>query len=446
MLEGAVGQGVLGGSPGVSAPVASDTANRKNMLLLIQLRWIATIGQLATIAVSEKILDIDLPLMPMAMVLAALVVLNVASYRWLRNRAEVSSRALLLALMLDVAALTAQLYLSGGAANPFTGLYLLQITLGAVLLDVWSACAIAAVAGSGFVALTAFNLPLVLRGGGELGDPFALHILGMLICFALDAALLVVFVFRITRNLRDRDARVAALKQQAAEEDHIVRMGLLASGAAHELGTPLASVAVILSDWRRMPEIRRNAELSQDIDEMQAAVQRCKSIVSGILMSAGEARGEATVITTVDEFLVDVVNEWQTARPAAPLHFVNAFRSDVSIVADSTLEQIVFNLLDNALEASPDYVQLTALRDGQTLVLKVTDHGAGFAPEILEKLGTPYSSTKSRGGGLGLFLVVNVVRKLGGSITARNRPEGGAIVTLTLPLDALQIGARAHGR
>jgi two-component system sensor histidine kinase RegB len=424
--------------------MTQDTTNRKNMLLLIQLRWIAAIGQIVTIAIVQLGLGIELPLAQMAIVLGALVALNGASYLWLRDRTEVSNRALLIALMFDVIALTAQLYMSGGATNPFTGLYLMQVTLAAVLLDVAFAWTIVAIATIGFAVLTQFNVPLVLRQASVF-DLFTLHIIGTFVCFALDAGLLVFFLIRITRNLRDRDARLATLKQQAAQEDLIVRMGLLASGAAHELGTPLASVAVILSDWRRMPDVRGNPEMSADIEEMQAAIQRCKSIVSGILMSAGEARGDAPAITTVDDFLADTVNSWQAGRPSARLHYRNAFGANVPIVSDSTLKQVVFNLLDNAFEASPDWIQLTATHEGDTLLIEVRDAGAGFAPEMLTHLGTPYQSTKGRGGGLGLFLVVNVIRKLGGSVTARNLTEGGAVVTLSLPLETLTIGAPGHG-
>ncbi|HVY81803.1 MAG TPA: ATP-binding protein [Steroidobacteraceae bacterium] len=427
----------------VPVPAPQDTTNRKNTLLLIQLRWIAVVGQIVTIAVVHGALGIELPLANMALVLAALICLNGVSYLWLRGRTEVSNRALLLALMLDVIALTVQLYLSGGASNPFTGLYLLQVALAAVLLEVAFAWTIVVVAAIGFLFLTQFNVPLVLTRAGA-PDLFTLHIFGTLVCFVLDAVLLVFFLIRITGNLRSRDARLAALKHQAAEEDLIVRMGLLASGAAHELGTPLASVAVILGDWRRMPEVRSNPELSADIDEMQAAIERCKAIVTGILKSAGEARGDAPSVTTVNTFLADIVKEWQTAMTGARLRYRNMLDEDVSIVADSTLKQIVFNLLDNAYEASPQWIQLTASREGETLSLEVRDAGAGFPPEMLEHLGTPYQSTKGRGGGLGLFLVVNVVRKLGGSVAARNLPDRGAAVTLSLPLRALTVGTLRH--
>ncbi|ARP99260.1 ATP-binding protein [Pseudorhodoplanes sinuspersici] len=427
----------------IPPPPVDDTTNRKNMALLIQLRWIAVGGQIVTIAFVQVWLGITLPLVPMAVVLCALVVLNVASLVWLRNRAEVSNRELLIALMLDVAALTAQLYLSGGATNPFTSLYLLQVTLGAVLLDARSTWSLVALTCASFAGLMVFYHPLQLPA--ETGDLFNLHIIGMFVGFALDATLLVVFVARITQNLRERDAHVAALRQHAAEEDHIVRMGLLASGAAHELGTPLASLSVILSDWRRMSALSSDPEMADDMEEMQSALQRCKSIVTGILVSAGEARGEASSATTVNNFLAELVAEWREARAVSTLSYENRFGTDLAIVSDTALKQVVFNVLDNAFEVSPSWVEFAAERDDEALVLRVSDNGPGFDSEMLMHLGKPYQSSKGRpGGGLGLFLVTNVVRKLGGSVTARNRLQGGATVTLILPLATLAIGGRGY--
>jgi len=423
-----------------AAPLPLEhSTNRKNMALLVQLRWIAVFGQIVTIAFVELWLGIRLPLVPMAAVLFALVALNVASLAWLRNRAEVRNRDLLIALMFDVVALTAQLYLSGGATNPFTSLYLLQVTLGAVLLDTRSTWSLVVLACAGFATVVMVYRPLQLAPGYD--DLFSLHIIGLFVGFILNATLLVIFVTRINKNLRERDAHVAALRQHAAEEDHIVRMGLLASGAAHELGTPLASLSVILSDWRRMPAVSSDPEMTEDMAEMQAALQRCKSIVTGILLSAGEARGEASSITTVNNFLAELVREWREARSVATLSYENRFGADLAIVSDTTLKQVVFNILDNALEVSPHWLELSVEREAQSLVIHVSDNGPGFDAEMLNNLGKPYHSSKGRpGGGLGLFLVTNVVRKLGGSVAARNRPEGGAIVTVRLPLSALAIG------
>lgn len=419
--------------------LSADVAGRNNMVQLVQLRWLAVLGQLATILVVQFVMGIDLPIIPMAAVLVALVTLNLISMYLLRLRKAVANSELFIALLLDVAALTAQLYLSGGATNPFVSLFLLQVVLGAVLLERWTSWALVVVTSLCFAFLmTAFRPLEALQHFAT--NPLNLHIQGMWVCFALIAVLLVLFVTRISSNLRARDAHVADMRQQAVEQDHIIRIGLLASGAAHELGTPLASLAVILGDWRRMPGLATDPSLAQDIDEMQAEVERCKQIVTNVLMSAGEARGEAPVISSINAFLDDLVSDWRETRGTAELGYDNRFGQDVPIVSDTALKQVICTVLDNAAEASPQGIGLVVERERDSLSLIVRDRGPGFASETLSNLGKPYNSTKKRpGGGLGLFLVMNVMRKLGGSVAAYNRPAGGAEVVLKLPLAALAL-------
>jgi two-component system sensor histidine kinase RegB len=217
-------------------------------------------------------------------------------------------------------------------------------------------------------------------------------------------------------------------------------MGLLASGAAHELGTPLATLSVILGDWKRMPEFKKNPVLLEEIDEMQTQLKRCKSIVSGILLSAGETRGESAARTTIRTFVDQLVQDFKGSRPVQDFIYTNDIRNVVPVVFDSALRQTIDNMLDNALEASPGWVSLHAACADGTLALTVTDRGPGFEPGMLAHLGKPYQSSKGKaGGGLGLFLAVNVARTLGGSVSASNRAEGGAEVTLSLPLASIAL-------
>jgi len=421
-----------------TATLESNTG-RKNMMQLIELRWIAVVGQITTITVVMLGFRIHLPLPQMLMVLACLIAFNIASLlRW-HERPVVTNKELFLALLVDVATLTAQLYLSGGPTNPFAFLYLLQVILSAVLLEAWSTWTIVAIIGACLAGLAWFSEPLTFPPDEGRGLS-SLYVDGMLICFALNAALLVIFIKRISGNLRAGDAQLADLRQHAAEEEHIVRMGLLASGAAHELGTPLSTLSVILGDWRRMPEFSKNEELRDEIDEMQAQLQRCKTIVSGILLSAGEARGESSVKTTINTFLNDLAADWRRSRPVIAFEYANRIEQDIPVVFDSALKQMIGNVLDNALEASPLWLKLEAARDADTLTLAITDMGPGFASAILAHIGKPYQSSKGRpGGGLGLFFVVNVARKLGGTVNAHNRAQGGAEVRLTLPLAAISL-------
>jgi two-component system, sensor histidine kinase RegB len=412
--------------------VFADSTGMENMRQLVQLRWIAVVGQVITIAVVHFGFDIHLPLREMGVVLICLVAFNIGSiFRW-REPHEVTNGELFFALLVDVATLTAQLYLSGGATNPFSFLYLLQVILGAVLLRSWSVWTMVLITTACFIGLNFLYRPL--------SAPPGYYIDGTLICFVLIAALLVIFITRINRNLRARDARLVDLRERAAEEEHIVRMGLLASGAAHELGTPLSTVCVILGDWRRMKSIATDPQMLEEIDEMEAQVMRCKTIVSGILLSAGEARGDSPVETTVRRFVDDLVTEWRETRPVKEFEYANRFGNDLPIVSDSAIKQMVHNVLDNALEASPDWVGLDVAHEGDALKLTITDRGPGFPEEMLAQLGKPYQSSKDKpGSGLGLFLVSNVARTLHGSVSAHNRSDGGAIVTLTLPLESIVI-------
>ncbi len=431
---------------------ANAAAGLKNLHQLIQLRWIAVVGQVFTIEVAHYSLRLQLPLREMLTVAGCLVVFNIVSLlRWRTGRG-VRNVEMFLALLVDVAALTSQLYLSGGTSNPFVFLYLLQIAVGAMLLRggyIWSIVAVTA-ACVAVLAEHRLPLPLALDVHQGLVSPY---VLGLLVCFVLNAILLVVFITRISRNLRQRDARLAAVRQRAAEEEHIVRMGLLASGAAHELGTPLATMAVILGDWRREPQLAQDTMLQEEIAEMQVQVQRCKAIVSGILLSAGEARGEASAQTTVCQFLDTLARDWRATRSVDTFVYDNRVATDSPMVSDATLQQMVFNVLDNARDASPHWVGMAAEQDADALRITVTDRGPGFAPAILAQFGTPYQSTKGRpGGGLGLFLAMNVARTLGGTVKAHNRNPasgGGAQVTITLPLAAIALpdtGHNDHGR
>lgn len=416
-----------------------QATGHRNMLALIELRWVAVVGQFTTINIVTAVFDIALPLAQMYSVLAILIAFNFLSYyRWRSTRA-VSNWEMFLAMLVDVASLTAQLHFSGGVTNPFAFLFLLQIVLSAVLLRAWSTWTIVVVTLACLTGLTNFSEPLdLLIKEGQLFP--ILYIEGLIICFALNAVLLVLLIRRIIGNLRERDMQLAALRQRAAEEEHIVRMGLLASGAAHELGTPLATMSVILGDWRRLPELQERKDLQEDIVEIEIQLQRCKAIVSDVLRAAGKPRSESSSKALIFSFLHSLVNDWKQTRSPPSFEFENRLDHDFTIIYDSTLKQMILNVLDNALEASPQWLRFEVSRENGMLRLVVQDAGAGFTQEMLERFGQPYQSSKGRTGrGLGLFLVVNVARALGGKAVASNLHERGAQVEIILPLSAMTL-------
>ena len=197
---------------------------------------------------------------------------------------------------------------------------------------------------------------------------------------------------------------------------------------------------MVLGDWRRMPEITDHPPLVEEVEEMQAAVQRCKAIVTGILLSAGEARGEAPEVTNVRDFVDGIAADWRAANPGMPLRCDFGPHDYPRIIADPVIRQAVGNLLDNAREAGATYIDLLVGRDSHSINIAVRDNGSGFSQDMLADFGKPYRSSKGKDGhGLGLFLVVNVIRKLGGSVSASNGADGGALILLRLPLGTVAL-------
>jgi two-component system, sensor histidine kinase RegB len=422
--------------------VLAAGAGRRNVLVLIQLRWLAVAGQLATILVARFALGIPLPLVPMLSALAVLAALNLL-LSLADARKMVDDAHLFATLLVDVGCLTVQLYVSGGTENPFVSLYLLQVVLAAVLLPTSWSWALVVVTSALFGWLAAAAPPFALPAGyaSVLSMPY---VMASWFNYTLAALLLTLFLTRIMRNLAERNARLASLRQRAAEEEHIVRMGLLASGAAHELGTPLASIAVMLGDWRNEPAVQQSPALVGELDDMRSEVMRCKEILGRILLASGEVRSDTPQRTTLGAFLSGVVQSWQ-GRAGVELEWHNAIGNDPQIVGDQALAQTIGNLFDNAAEAGARRIIVEAREMAGVAELTVRDDGSGFAPAILENFGRPYQSTKDRrGAGLGLFLATNVLRGLGGSIFARNIAAGGSEVRLRLPIAALAIDVDAR--
>lgn len=425
--------------------VIEQHTNKKNLLQLVYLRAIAIVGQLATILVVHYGIEINLPLEKMLGVIGFLVALNLISWHRYKTQKHIGNTELYIELLLDVAALTTQLYLSGGASNPFVSLFLLQVIIGALLLKPIFAWGLFGVTTACYLMLTFHSQELQHLYHYHLGEFFNLHMHGMLVSYALAAFLSVWFLTKINANLKERDSRLAVLKQQSIEEDHILRMGLLAAGAAHELGTPLTTISIILKDWQSLSVPESKEELHADIQAMQNELQRCKDIVSGILLSSGQVRGEESSATSLNAFMGGVISEWKASRQPKDLEQKFTADHDVSIVSDRVIQQILFNLLDNALEASPEWVSITVMADSTLLTITVQDKGQGFSAEALENFGMPYVTTTKEGfgRGLGLFLVVNTLRKLGGNVQARNEAIGASVV-LTIPLSAITVGEHAR--
>ena len=405
-----------------------------SLRLLAQLRWIAIGGQVAALAVAAAA-GAALPWLPLAAVVAALVVLNVATAMRVRRARPVTHAEVAAHLLADLAAFTALIALTGGGANPFVWLYVLHGVLAGQLLPwpLFGAGLLAVLAC--YAAGAASPWPLALRDGAPL--PSALVTAGSHVSFVLTAALSTWFVARIAALLRQHEQLLREAAASASRDECVLRVGALAAGAAHELASPLTTMAAIVDEMAHEDD---PAALRRDAATIAAQVDACRRTVQNLTAAAAHAAAAAGARVPLDRFVEAVVARCQALRPDATLTCRWDGALPVPAIADDgALEQTMLILLNNAVDASADDVGMLARWDPDWLEVAVTDRGPGVPAGARARMGRVFYSTKppGKGTGLGLVLAADTVRRLGGTLEFADRAGGGMRVELRVPLAAL---------
>jgi two-component system sensor histidine kinase RegB len=210
-----------------------------------------------------------------------------------------------------------------------------------------------------------------------------------------------------------------------------VALGTQAAGAAHELGTPLSTLSVIIGELKRdhavLPEWRGDLAILDD------QVQICKRILGKLLANAQDAATQAP--QPLEQFLAATLDEWQLLRPAVHYQYqVSGTQPAPQLYIDPTLRAALLNLLNNAADASPDEIDIRVHWDANSFTLEIQDHGQGLTPEAAARAGSAFFTTKKEGRGLGIFLANATVERMGGKVRLFNREGGGATTEIILPL------------
>lgn len=399
---------------------------------LLLMRWFAVAGWLALVAAARPLLDIALPLAPMLAILGLLAGFNLfAQLRPTRDGAVADSE-LFAQLCVDVTALTLLLYFSGGGANPLVSLYLPTIAIAAVVLPGRFAWGVAALSVAAYSLLVFWHVPLPVP---DAERATRLHLAGMWLIFVASAALIAWFVARMAEAIRSRDRALAAAREAALRNERIVALGNLAAGAAHELGTPLATMAILAGELAQGPGL--GDEAREDLALLRAQIDHCKGILTGLAARAGETRAEGGAALDLERWLEQVIARWRQLRPHASAKVSLRGTASVRVVGEATLEQALLNLFNNAADAGDGQVEVEADWDAAHLRLEVRDHGPGFDDNVLLQAGRAFVTTRAEGTGIGLFLAHAAVERLGGRIVLANRAGGGAVTRVELPLERI---------
>ena len=414
-----------------ASPAHSDPGNLASLHRILQLRWISIGGQLVCAPASTLLSPgAGWSPWPIVALCASLALLNILFLMRARHRTEVGHTELALQLLLDAAALTIVVHLSGGAGNPIITLYLPLVAIAAAILPAGHAAVVTV------ASIAAYSALVLLHATPDLADhahAFRQHLIGMWLVFVLSATIIAWFVLRMTAALRARDHELAAAREATLRDERIVALGSLAAGAAHELGTPLGTLAILAGELADDPALPVAAK--RDLGLMRAQVEECKRILTRMAARAGAPRAESGRRIEADRWIEQLAARWRSQRPwVQPAIALRGERPGPRIIPDATVEHALLNLFNNAADASPGEVEIVAHWDADGLQVDVFDRGPGIPEALRDRLGHDTVTTREDGHGLGLVLASAAIERSGGALSFSSRPEGGTRTSVRLPL------------
>jgi two-component system sensor histidine kinase RegB len=410
--------------------------NRINLSWLVRLRWGAVGGQALTIAFVQGVMRIDLPLAPLAALVALELVINVACLLWLHSGRRTTPGTLAAVMAADVVLLTGLLFFSGGPFNPFSLLYVVHLALATLVVKspwTWVLVGLALLC-SGALFYGHVWLGLEESSPDSHLAHMQMHLQGMWVALAVAASFIVYFLTRVRRALYEREAALAEQRAVAARQERLVSLATLSAGAAHELATPLGTIAVAARELERAASTLPAAAL-EDVHLIREQVERCRQILEHMAADAGDPAGEAFVAVSAEALLRQALEE----LPADPAVDVAAIPAATIFLPRRAVAQAIRAVIKNGQQAARDTggkVSLACSAADGAVVVTITDDGAGMSAEVQRRLGEPFFTTKppGRGMGLGLFLSKTVIDRVGGGIDITSTPGRGTCVTVRLPL------------
>ena len=421
-----------------SLPSEIPERNRVNLLWLIKLRWGSVAGQLATIFGVSSLVDLQLPLIPLLLIVAVEAASNAAASLWLsQSKAEVREYQLAGIMALDIGLLTLLLYFTGGPQNPFTFLYLVNIALAAIALQAQWTWALVALALMGVGILPIVGYRELALSHLAVSEREAILQRGMWVAFGVTAGFIVHFLWRVTGALAGRDRELLAARKATERQKQLSSLATVAAGAAHELATPLGTIALVAKELERsIPKPGSTESSLADVRLIREQVARCRLILDQ--MGAGLGRSSEQVVenTSLPELVRDALTGVRE-EPAVFVEVDDEARESVLRLPARAVSQALRALITNAQDASADQkVLVTGEILGDRVRISVHDSGPGMTDEILSRVSEPFFTTKPPGSGmgLGLYLTRAVVEGLGGSLHIESNVGKGTSVSVELPV------------
>jgi two-component system sensor histidine kinase RegB len=421
--------------------------DRVGLIWFTTVRWTTVLAGAIAIFAGRNALEVAVPLGSAAAALAAYALSNL----WLTWRVRQGQTAGLLTvaavlMCADVVLLSWLLLRAGGVLNPASVFYLVEIVVAALVLGrrwTWIVTSLA-VAGYALLFLAETDQ---LQVAQSMHPEIALHMRGMWLAFALTALIIAALVTRLTIAVERSDRALEALRERNARTARVAGLATLAAGAAHELSTPLSTIAVAARELERALGEGQDPALRNDAQLIRAETDRCRAILDAMSAQSGDPAGEPPRESRIEDVIEKIrarvsTEDWSRVELTAAPGLLVTWPVGVVVRA-------VGNLIDNALQASTpaDRVRLNVgAAPGRLVRIAVEDRGAGMSVDELARAGEPFFTTKppGRGTGLGLFVARSTAEHLGGFLNLKSARGSGTTATMELPADVTAPGT-THG-
>ncbi|MCK6452944.1 MAG: ActS/PrrB/RegB family redox-sensitive histidine kinase [Alphaproteobacteria bacterium] len=413
------------------------SAGRLRLRTLVLIRWVAVLGQAGTVLFVHLGLGFDLPLAPVAATIFAAAVSNVIIAMVRPPQSRLSDRDGAFYLAFDILQLALLLFLTGGVANPFAILLLAPVAIAAATLSGPSTIGLSGLSLAAICVLGFVHLPLPWIGAPVQLPP--IYQLGVTVALIVATLFIAFYAWSLSNAQRRMQDALAAAQAALAREQRLSALGGLAAAAAHELGSPLSTIAVVTSEIKR--SLPADSPIAEDIALLDSQSRRCRDILARLAQRPEQAGGAPYELLPLGALVRAAMSD--PDRPGAAVVFAEAAEDgtpEPTVRRSPEILHALGNLIENAREFARAEVSVTTRWNARTVNVVVADDGPGFAADILGELGEPYLTSRRASGhmGLGLFIAKTLLEHTGARLKFANRPQGGAEIAISWPRDDIQ--------
>lgn len=433
----------------MNSNASAIVAPKQNLRWLLLIRWLLMLSLMLGVGFAYFQLHLDLPYFAFLAIVFLIFIFNIVTWLRLQKTWAVKPLEFFLQIFVDIIGVTFLFYLSGGASNPFVSYYLVPLSIASATLPWRYTGWLTALAAACYTLLLFYHVPIPdisplatmdVGHGAEQGmsmvSAINAHTLGMWFNFIVSASLITFFVVRMSHALKQQQQQLNDYREENLRDEQVLAVATLAAGTAHELGSPLTTIKLLLNEMAH--DYHDNSDLEKDLQELQKQVDICSHTLKDLVRQAEANQSLDESEEKASVYCQRIIERWLVLRPDVVANIkIQETAADILLQFHSTVEQAIINLLNNAADASVNKVCVEMSWSPDNLQIIIVDDGSGVAPEIKAQLGQAFVTNKRKGLGLGVFLSNATISRYGGSIKLLDQEPSGTRLEIDLPINTI---------